>query len=171
MQKNILSLVVLCAVSFAAGCGAEATNTETAQINQTVSANSAANRKPEPPMNASTPFEKALFSVRVGDFEQVFSFARKDGGVLTSDDIEFFKTVTENEQGREINRRLKSEDNKFIVAGTNFVFKSEQLEKLQQRFQIRDYTESNDGADLDLNKYRTAERERLAKTQPEIEKK
>lgn len=163
MPKIILSAIILSAIAFAAGCG-EATNSETVGTNQTAATNTA-NRKPEPPMNAKTPFEKALFSVRVGDFEQVFSFARKDGEALTSDDIEFFKTATENETGREINRRLKSDDNKFIVAGTNFVFKSEQLEKLQQRFQIRDYTETNDGADFDLNRYRAAEAERLQKTQ------
>lgn len=152
-----------------AGCSENTSSNVAATTNQ--NSNASASQKPEPPKNPTTPFEKALFNVRVGDFEQVLVFSRPDGGVLTTDDIEFFKAHTENEQGREINRRLKSDDNKFIVAGTNFLFKTEQLAALQQQFNIRDYTSSNEGRELDLSQYSAEEKARQATAQEAANKK
>lgn len=167
--KFLIKLILpVAAASFA--CGGGAAENQNAVVAANTSAANAANKKPDPPKNPQTPFEKVLFNVRTGDFDQVLSFSRKDDKVLTTDDIEFFKANTEGEPGRELNRRLKSDDNKFIVTGTNFPLKSEQFEKLQQRFQIRDYTESNAGAEFDLNRFRAEESQRAAKARGAADK-
>ena len=148
MKKIVYGCVIgICLFSF--GCGGG--NSETAANDNSAVANTAnANLKPEPPRNAQTPFEKALFSVRVGDFDQVLVFRRRDGGVFTSEDKQFLRNNSQSEQGREVNRWAQCEDEKCFIAGTNFKFTRANLIALQSRFDIKDLSQSDDGVDVVL---------------------
>ncbi|HZH33702.1 MAG TPA: hypothetical protein VEX64_02620 [Pyrinomonadaceae bacterium] len=90
---------------------------------------------PTPPQ---TPLEKELTYVGRSNFRQIFVFSRKDGEKLRREDIDYFKQYAPTEQ---INQRLKTSDEMFLVAGTNFPFLPEQTEALQKRFKIEDFTE------------------------------
>ena len=132
-------------------CGeAETTN---ANIGNQSSTNANANAKvepdkPEPPQNATTPFEKALFSVRVGYFDQVLSFERKDGAKLTRADKDFLRANSPNTFDRNVNRWTVSDDDKAALAGTNFKFTPENIAALKTKFIIKDYSTSNEGAEI-----------------------
>lgn len=153
MKNKFLFTLILFAVAANAACGgADATANQTAVVNHNgaASAANAANKKPDPPKNAQTPFEKALFSIRVGDFDQVLVFKRKDNGEFTEADKEFLRANQPTEPGRTINRWVRCDDGKCFIAGTNFPFTRENLVALQSRFDVKDYSQSNDGADVTL---------------------
>lgn len=115
------------------------------------SANANASKKPELlPKNPQTPFERALFSIRVEDFEQVLVFRRKDGGAFTEEDKDFLRKNQEQNVDRRVNRWIACDDGKCFIAGTNFEFSRENLVALQNRFDIKDYSKSNEPAELVL---------------------
>jgi hypothetical protein len=160
---SLFSLLITC--FFVAACGtsesSKATNT-TAATNANVAVNTNINRKPEPPRNPQTPFEKALFSVRVAELDQVLVFERKDKNPLNKEDKEFLRANSPNETGREVNRWTLTEDNKYAIAGTNFKFKAEQIAALQKRFDVKDFSQG-DGVEINLSDYAANEK----KMQPE----
>ncbi len=94
------------------------------------------------PVSGATPekaiddFEDRLKSVQTGDFDFVYAFRRKDGDVLSSDDIKYFK---ENSPW-ETNQRVLTDDKKALIAGSNFAFPPENLDALKKRFKIEDYS-------------------------------
>lgn len=154
-----LSLIITASCLISA-CGGSSNSAEVTSANTNLNGNSNANLKPEPPKNPQTPFEKALFSIRVGDFEQVLVFERKDKNVLTKEDKDFLRANSPNEIGREVNRWAVAEDNKQALAGTNFRFTNEQIAALQKRFDVKDYS-AGDGVDINLEEYTAAEKARL----------
>jgi hypothetical protein len=119
--------------------------------NRAASTNTNAEKKPELlPKNPQTPFERALFSIRVEDFEQVLVFRRKDGGAFTEEDKDFLRKNQEQNVDRRVNRWIACDDGKCFIAGTNFEFSRENLVALQNRFDIKDYSKSNEPAELVL---------------------
>ncbi|MEP6925867.1 MAG: hypothetical protein ABI954_15475 [Pyrinomonadaceae bacterium] len=146
-MKTIFYLCILGAVLFSFGCGGN--NSATSADDNLVVAKTNANLKPEPPRNPQTPFENALFSVRVGDFEQVLVFRRRDGSIFTSQDKQFLRNNQPSEQGREVNRWRQCEDEKCFVAGTNFKFTRANLVALLSRFDVKDYSKG-DGVEVIL---------------------
>jgi len=137
----LLSCVL--SIGCAGGGAAEtnAANTNAKQLNS---------NKPEPAKNAVTPFEKALFSVRVGDFDQVLVFRRTDGAVFTREDKDFLRQNSPNEPGRNVNRWSACEDEKCYIAGTNVKFTREQLKALMKRFDVKDLSESDNPKEITL---------------------
>jgi hypothetical protein len=146
-MKTIIYGCLISTVLFSFGCGGS--NSATSTDDNSV-AKTNVNLKPEPPRNAQTPFEKALFSVRVGDFDQVLVFRRRDGGTFTSDDKQFLRDNSQSEQGREVNRWAQCEDGKCFIAGTNFKFTRANLTALQTRFDIKDLSQGNNEVDVIL---------------------
>ena len=129
------------------GCGG---NNSATPADDNSAAKTNVNLKPEPLRNAQTPFEKALFSVRVGDFDQVLVFRRRDGGKFTSEDKQFLRDNSRSEQGREVNRWAQCEDEKCFIAGTNFKFTRANLTALQTRFDIKDLSQGDNEVDVVL---------------------
>lgn len=149
-NKRVKTAFYCCAISvalFFTGCGGN--DSATIANSESSGASKNANVKPEPPKNPQTPFEKALFSVRVGDFDQVLVFRRRDGGVFTDEDKQFLRNNQPREQGREVNRWAQCEDEKCFVAGTNFKFSKGNLTALQSRFDVKDYS-AGDGVEVVL---------------------
>lgn len=149
-MKTIFYTCLISMVLFSFGCGGNNSATPTDDNSVVAKANANVNLKPEPPRNAQTPFEKALFSVRVGDFDQVLVFRRRDGGRFTSEDKQFLRNNSKSEQGREVNRWAECEDEKCFIAGTNFKFTRANLLALQSRFDIKDLSQNDNEVDVVL---------------------
>lgn len=149
-MRAISLFCVLSAIFVTANCGGSSAPVQTSENNAAIGNANAANARPEPPKNASTPLEKALFTVRVENFEQVLVFERKDRGEFSEDDRQFLRENSPNALDRNVNRWVRCDDGKCFVAGTNNEFSRENLIALQNRFSVRDFTRSNEGAPLVL---------------------
>ncbi len=148
LTKHLFYGCLLSVTMLSFGCGGN--NSGASANDNSAVAKTNVNLKPEPARNAQTPFEKALFSVRVADFDQVLVFRRRDGGVFTSEDKQFLRNNSKSEQGREINRWAQCDDEKCFIAGTNFKFTRANLVAMQSRFDVRDLSQSDDGVDVVL---------------------
>jgi hypothetical protein len=81
-------------------------------------------------------FEKDLETLRTANIEYIFSLRRKDGGVMAAEDKRF---IRENKK-IEFNRILLTDDDKAIIAGSNYPFPPEMIKALQSRFDFQDYS-------------------------------
>lgn len=137
MKQTKKYLALIFAAMSAASCAGEAANNQTATPGENSSATANANpvRAAETPQ---TPLESELSRLQRANFRQIVAFSRKDAGKLTREDVDYFRQYAPTEQ---INQRLKTDDEKYIVAGTNFVFTPEQMEALKKRFAVEDFTE------------------------------
>lgn len=95
------------------------------------------------PAGESTPknpagddFEDRLKSVQTGNFQFVYAFRRKDGGVFIGEDKRYLK---ENSP-RDTNQWVLTSDEKVAIAGSNYIFTPENLENLKKRFEVKDYS-------------------------------
>ena len=122
-------------VAVITACGGSGENQNTARGGNSAAGNANAARAAATPQ---TPLETELSRLQRGNFRQIFAFSRQDGAKLAAEDIEFFRQYAPSEQ---INQRLRTSDDKYIVAGTNFPFTPQQLDALQKRFTVEDLTE------------------------------
>ncbi len=90
---------------------------------------------PTPPR---TDFEQKLDYVRNGQFHHIYVFSRKDGGVFDRDDVAYL--TANSPVGEKTNMRVKTDDGRRVVIGTNFEYEPEQFTALSKRFNIEDYT-------------------------------
>jgi hypothetical protein len=79
-------------------------------------------------------FESALRGVQKSGFDYIFVIRRKDGGVFDRDDRIF---VRENSPA-ETNQFVLTDEDRVIIAGSNYPFPEETLEFLRERFNIED---------------------------------
>lgn len=100
-------------------------------------------RQPTPePSTASTPeipvddFAERLKSVQTGGFYFVYALRRKDGEVFTSEDKQYLR---EN-LPPDTNQKQLTSDNKALIIGSNYLFPLVNLDALQKRFKIEDYS-------------------------------
>jgi hypothetical protein len=92
-----------------------------------------ANASPEVKM---TSIERDVKSMQTANFDYIFVFRRKDGGVLDNEDKAYLKANSP----ADTNRFVLSDDDKAVVAGSSYEFKPENLEKLGERFNIENYS-------------------------------
>lgn len=100
-------------------------------------------RQPTPePSAASTPeipvddFAERLKSVQTGNFDFVYALRRKDGEVFTAEDKQYLR---EN-LPPDTNQKQLTSDNKALIIGSNYLFPLVNLDALQKRFKIEDYS-------------------------------
>ncbi|MGB7924880.1 MAG: hypothetical protein WCF57_16690 [Pyrinomonadaceae bacterium] len=125
-QTSAALLIVLLASTIFCGCkrgGSDAGNSASA---------SASPQRPKP----LTAFDRDLDYVRTGRFTHIYVIARPDNGVITKDDITYLKENTP----KETNQWVSTDENRRVIAGTNFVFTPEHLDALRQRFIVEDYS-------------------------------
>ena len=106
-------------------------------------ANSSAETPVPIPVNAAPPvsnFDSDLQAMRNADFKFILVFRRKDAAVLTPDD-----KVFANANGPQANRRKLADDGKAIIIGSNFQFPPGTLEKMSERFIMKDYSKPDSG--------------------------
>lgn len=120
---DCVALLVLALVSFACA-------------NQTI-LNSQPKPVPIPPSEQpKDSFERALRGVQSGDFTYILVFRRKDGGAFDTEDKRFVKANTP----AETNQFILTDDDRAVIAGSNFPFTPENLEILRERFKTEDYS-------------------------------
>ncbi len=89
-------------------------------------------------------FDGDIEAMRTADFDFIYVFRRKDGGMMDGDDRVF---VNENTP-LETNRRKISDEGKAIILGSNFKFPPELMQKLTDRFAFTDFSKSDSSTDL-----------------------
>lgn len=82
-------------------------------------------------------FEKDLESLRTANFDYIFVFRRKDGGAMDGEDKAFLNA---NLPRHLINRIIVSDDDKAVIAGSNYKLPPESLEKVRARFDVEDFS-------------------------------
>jgi hypothetical protein len=101
-------------------------------------------------------FESALRGVQKSGFDYIFVIRRKDGAVFDRDDKVF---VRENSPA-ETNQFVLTDEDRVIIAGSNYPFPEETLEFLRERFNVEDLspkkaenanTNSNNESNTDSN--------------------
>lgn len=86
----------------------------------------------------ATDLERQLQYVRDGQFTHIYVFSRKDGGAFDKDDVAYL--TANSPVGEKTNMRVKTEDGRRVVVGTNFEYTQENFDTLAKRFNIEDYT-------------------------------
>ena len=95
--------------------------------------NTAAVKTPE---NKAAGFENDLQTMKTANFDYIFVFRRKDGGVLDGAD----KTYLKANSPAVTNRFILSDDDKAVIAGSGYEFSAENLAALRKRFNVEDYS-------------------------------
>lgn len=81
-------------------------------------------------------FEQDLDAMRTADFNFIYVFRRKDGGVLDADDRTFITQTTPGE----VNRRAIADEGKALLIGSNFRLPEANLKQFKARFSFEDYS-------------------------------
>ena len=88
-----------------------------------------------PEATPATQFERDLKYVRDAHFAHVWIFSRKDGKELTKEDSEVLRT-----NAPKVVDWVTTDQNRRVIAGSNFELDPPQLATLQKRFKIEDYS-------------------------------
>lgn len=119
ISQLVLTAVLAAALLAVAGCA----------VQPSVSENSNAS----PPVDE---FKAELTALRNADFDYIYSFRRKDGTAMSSEDKQFVK----NNSHFATNRFTLTTDEKVIFAGSNYKFRDDGLAALKERFEFEDYS-------------------------------
>lgn len=85
--------------------------------------------------NQKSVLETDLQTMRTADLKYILVFRRKDGAAFDGEDKKFLRANLPT-----TNRVVLSEDGKAFVIGSNYKFPPENLEVLQLRFNIEDFS-------------------------------
>jgi hypothetical protein len=85
-------------------------------------------------------FENDLETMRTANFDFIFVLRRKDGAKLDADDKKFIRANSPEVA----NRLILSDDDKALIAGSNYPFPPEKLKPLQERFDFQDFSKAAD---------------------------
>ena len=78
--------------------------------------------------------EAVIEAMRIADFNFIYVFRRKDGGVLDPDD----RSVMNANTPYEINRKKLADGDRALVIGSNFRFPPENFKVMKERFAFED---------------------------------
>lgn len=82
-------------------------------------------------------FERDLLSIKTADLTYIYVLRRKDKKPFESSDKSYLRESTPNF----INRLLVTDGEKAVIFGSNFVLPQEDLDRLEERFNIEDLSE------------------------------
>ena len=108
--------------------GACSTNNETSSSNKNVS----------PTKTPLSEFERSLKSIKLANFEFIFSLKKKDDKAFESDDKKFIKDRVRTD------RAYLIDGDKTILIGTNFKINEKSLNELKERFDLEDFSKKSD---------------------------
>lgn len=80
--------------------------------------------------------ERDLQTMRDADFDFVYLFRRKDGAALDGEDKKYLKANSPVST----NRFILTDENKAVIAGSSYKFEPENIENLQKRFAIENFS-------------------------------
>jgi hypothetical protein len=127
-RAGILSFVVFL-VALDVGCGANETVLRSGK--ETPVASNAVNEKPT--------FSQELGAMRTAGFTFVYVLRRKDNGIMEADDLGVIKLQTS-----ETNRRIKADNDRAVIIGSNNPVPANNLTVIYKRFSVEDYSEPPD---------------------------
>jgi len=113
------------AVLLASGCGANEVVLRSG--NETPIQGNAVEDKPS--------FEKDLNAMHTAGFSFVYVVRRSDGKIIDAEDVRVIKELT-----ADTNRRVKSDNDRAILIGSNFEIPSDNLAALNRRFLVEDHS-------------------------------
>jgi len=90
--------------------------------------------------NKVSDFERDLQSMKTADFDFIFAFRRKDGGVFDSEDKKYLRANTPTGT----NRFVSTDEGRAFIAGSRYLFSPENIEALRSRFLVEDYSRPAD---------------------------
>ena len=88
-----------------------------------------------PEATPATQFERDMKYVRDAHFVHVWIFSRKDGNELTKEDSQVLRT-----NAPKVVDWVTTDQNRKVVAGSNFDIDPQQMSVLQKRFKVEDYS-------------------------------
>lgn len=88
-----------------------------------------------PEATPATQFERDLKYVRDGHFTHVWVFSRKDGKELMKEDSDALRT-----NAPKVVDWVTTDQNRKVIAGSNFDIDPPQMAALQKRFKVEDYS-------------------------------
>lgn len=91
--------------------------------------------------------ERDIESMRTADFEFVYVFRRKDGGVLDADD----RRVLNEQKPPEINRVKLSDEGRAAIFGSNFPLPEPQMKALREKLAFEDLSRPQPAPPPDTN--------------------
>jgi len=91
------------------------------------------------PQKTPTEFERELKSLKTVDFNYIFAFRRKDGEAFNREDKTFLKRKT-----YQANRHILTKDEKVVFVGTNYKLAKKDFKSLKKRFDVQDFSKSDD---------------------------
>lgn len=94
-----------------------------------------------------TSLQREIRDMETAKFKVIFVFKRKDGGVFDKEDKKY---LSENKPA-DTNRFILTDDEKAFVAGSNYPFTLENLEALQKRFIVEDYSKPITEVNVNIN--------------------
>jgi hypothetical protein len=88
-----------------------------------------------PEATPATQFERDMKYIRDAHFTHVWVFSRKDGRELTKEDSDALRT-----NAPKVVDWVTTDQNRKVIAGSNFDIDAPQMATLQKRFKIEDYS-------------------------------
>lgn len=132
MIKVVLFVVCVTLLGACGGNPPAATNSATPAPAPTSAASPATPTAQASPL---TGFEKDLQYIRNGNFTYVWVFSRKDGKPLDKDDAAFLRT-----NAPQVIDWVTTDENRKVIAGTNFNLEEGNFAILQKRFVTENYS-------------------------------
>lgn len=99
------------------------------------------------PSEKLTGVEREIRDMETANFKIIYVFKRKDGGVFNRED----KKYLSDNKPVDTNRFILTDDEKAFVAGSNYPFSLENIEALQKRFIVEDYSKPMTQVDVSIN--------------------
>ena len=81
-------------------------------------------------------FEKDLGAMHTAGFTFIYALRRRDGKTIDAEDVRAIKQLT-----NDTNRRIKSDEDRAVLIGSNFELPKDNLSALYGRFLVEDYSE------------------------------
>ena len=130
-MRRLFLLSVAIILAIAAGLSISGCHRAATSSDDETPGSSASSPAPTP----ATQFERDLKYVRDGHFAHVWIFSRKDGKPLVKEDSEVLRT-----NAPKVVDWVTTDQNRKVIAGSNFDLDTPQMAALQKRFKVEDYT-------------------------------
>jgi len=125
---------------FGTGCGANETILRSGK--ETLTQTNTANEK--------TAFVKDLEAMRTAGFTFIYVVRRKDNGIIDTEDVGVIRLNTV-----ETNRRVKADNDRAVIIGSNKQVPADNLDVLNDRFLVENYSDTpivNEKVNVNSNK-------------------
>lgn len=123
--KQIRAGAICLAFLFEVGCGANEGVLRSG--NETPIQTNALEERPS--------LEKDLSAMQTAGFTFVYELRRRDGKIIDAEDVRVIKELT-----ADTNRRVKSDNDKVVLIGSNFEVPKDSLSSLYARFLVKDHS-------------------------------